>query len=114
VPNSADEPSYVPQLGAVGYSLRVREPQFFEHRMLRTAALDVHVHVFSPGASEIGRTVTFRDRLRRSAEDRRRYEALKRRLAVQRWPDMNAYADAKTDIIESILAAALAAAEESR
>jgi GrpB-like predicted nucleotidyltransferase (UPF0157 family) len=114
VPNSADEPSYVPQLGAVGYSLRVREPHFFEHRMLRTAALDVHVHVFSPGASEIGRTVTFRDRLRRSAEDRRRYEALKRRLAVQRWPDMNAYADAKTSIVESILAAALAAAEESR
>src|SRR5439155_8943459 len=36
VPNSADESSYVPQLGAVGYSLRVREPGFFEHRMLRT------------------------------------------------------------------------------
>lgn len=114
VPNSADESSYVPQLGAVGYSLRVREPSFFEHRMLRTAARDVHVHVFSPAAPEIGRCITFRDRLRRSAEDRARYEAVKRRLAAQSWPDMNAYAEAKTAIVESIMAAAVAADEESR
>jgi len=111
VPDSADESSYVPQLGSVGYSLRVREPSFFEHRMLRTAARDVHVHVFSPGAPEIGRSITFRDRLRRSAEDRARYEAVKRRLAAQSWPDMNAYAGAKTDIIESIIAAAVAAVD---
>ena len=114
VPNSADESSYVPQLGAVGYPLRVREPGFFEHRMLRTAARDVHVHVFSPGAPEISRYITFRDRLRRSAEDRARYEAVKRRLAAQSWPDMNAYAEAKTAIIESIVAAAVAAGEESQ
>jgi hypothetical protein len=102
VPNSADETSYVPQLSAVGYSLRVREPSFFEHRMLRTAARDAHVHVFSPAAPEISRMITFRDRLRRSAEDRARYEAVKRRLAAQSWSDMNAYAEAKTGIIESI------------
>lgn len=114
VPNSADESSYVPQLGAVGYSLRVREPSFFEHRMLRTAARDVHVHVYSPGTPEIGRIITFRDRLRRSAEDRVRYEAVKRRLAAQSWPDMDAYAEAKTSIIESIMAAAVAAGEESQ
>jgi GrpB-like predicted nucleotidyltransferase (UPF0157 family) len=113
VPNSADESTYVPQLGALGYSLRVREPRFFEHRMLRTIARDVHVHVFSPGAPEISRNITFRDRLRRSAEDRARYEAVKRRLAAQSWPDMNAYAEAKTGIIESIMAAAIAAGEES-
>jgi GrpB-like predicted nucleotidyltransferase (UPF0157 family) len=107
VPDSADEPAYVPQLGAAGYSLRVREPDFFEHRMLRTAARDVHLHVYSPGAPEIGRNLAFRDRLRRSAEDRARYEAVKRRLAGERWPDMNAYADAKTEIVASIMAAAL-------
>lgn len=106
VPNSADESSYVPQLSTAGYSLRVREPNFFEHRMLRTAARDVHVHVYSPGAPEISRNITFRDRLRRSGEDRARYEALKRRLAARSWPDMNAYAEAKTSIIESIMAAA--------
>jgi GrpB-like predicted nucleotidyltransferase (UPF0157 family) len=114
VPNSADESSYVPQLGAIGYSLRVREPGFFEHRMLRTTARDAHVHVFSPGSPEISRNITFRDRLRRSAGDRARYEAVKRRLAGQSWPDVNAYAEAKTGIIESIIAAAVAAGEESQ
>jgi GrpB-like predicted nucleotidyltransferase (UPF0157 family) len=113
VPDAADERAYVPPLAAAGYALRVREPAFFEHRMLRPAARDVHVHVYSPGAPEIGRTVTFRDWLRRSAEDRGRYEAVKRRLAAERWPDMNAYADAKSGVIESILAAAVAAGEES-
>lgn len=103
VPNSADESSYIPQFAGLGYSLRVRDPTFFEHRMLRTATRDVHVHVFSPGAPEIARMLTFRDQLRRSAEDRKQYEAVKRRLAVQQWPDMNAYADAKTSIIEDIL-----------
>jgi GrpB-like predicted nucleotidyltransferase (UPF0157 family) len=114
VPNSADESSYVPQLGAIGYSLRVREPSLFEHRMLRTTARDVHVHVFSPGSPEISRYITFRDRLRRSAGDRARYEAVKRRLAGQSWPDVNAYAEAKTGIVESIIAAAVAAGEESQ
>ena len=114
VPDSADEASYVPQLAAAGYSLRVREPDFFEHRMLRTAARDVHLHVYSPGAAaEIGRIVAFRDRLRRSAGDRARYEAVKRRLAARSWPDMNAYADAKTEVIESIMSAAAAEAGES-
>jgi GrpB-like predicted nucleotidyltransferase (UPF0157 family) len=103
VPNSADESSYVPQLAGLGYSLRVREREFFEHRMLRTDNREVHVHVFSAGAPEIARMLTFRDQLRRSAEDRTRYEAVKRRLAAQEWPDMNAYADAKTSIIEGIL-----------
>ena len=78
----------------------------------RTAAHDVHLHVYSPGAPEIARMIAFRDWLRRSAEDRARYEAVKRRLAAQRWPDMNAYADAKTGVVESIMAAA--ADEESR
>ena len=114
VPDSADESSYVPQLGAFGYLLRVREPDFFEHRMLRTAGRDVHIHVFSPETPEIGRNITFRDRLRRSAEDRARYEAVKRQLARRKWPDMNAYAEAKTGIIESILAAAGAAGDESQ
>lgn len=35
VENSADEPSYVPVLEAVGYRLRVREPEWFEHRCSR-------------------------------------------------------------------------------
>src|ERR1700680_1094357 len=44
---SAEEPSYVPQMESAGYVLRVREPDFYEHRMFRTPERDVHVHVFS-------------------------------------------------------------------
>jgi GrpB-like predicted nucleotidyltransferase (UPF0157 family) len=104
VPQSADESSYLPALEAVGYQLRVREPSFFEHRMLRTPERDVHIHFFSPDSPEIDRYLVFRDRLRANAEDRARYEAVKRRLAARSWNHMNEYAQAKTDVIESILA----------
>ena len=35
VPDSADEPSYVPALENAGYVLRIREPEWFEHRMFK-------------------------------------------------------------------------------
>jgi GrpB protein len=46
------------------------------------------------------------DRWRTSAEDRRAYEELKRALTEREWGDMNYYADAKGDLIETILAGA--------
>jgi GrpB-like predicted nucleotidyltransferase (UPF0157 family) len=113
VENSAEESAYLPQLDAVGYLLRVREPDWNDHRMLRTPDKDVHVHVYSAGCREIERTLTFRDRLRTNAEDRCRYEATKRALAKRDWPDMNAYANAKTEVIEDIIAAGQAAREVS-
>jgi GrpB-like predicted nucleotidyltransferase (UPF0157 family) len=73
----------------------------------------VHVHIYSVGCPEIQRVLTFRDRLRRHADDRTRYEQMKRELAAREWPDMNAYASAKTEVIESILAASQAAGEIS-
>jgi GrpB-like predicted nucleotidyltransferase (UPF0157 family) len=88
-------------LEAAGYELRVREPG---HRMFRTPALDVHVHLWAAGDPEIERTLRFRDRLRASPEDREEYERLKRDLAARQWPDMNAYADAKGPFISSVLA----------
>lgn len=105
VEDSADESTYLAQLEAAGYALRVREPDWNEHRMFRTLEEDVHVHVYTVGCPEIERNLVFRDRLRRNDEDRHRYEQTKRKLAAKEWPDMNAYADAKTEIIESILAA---------
>ncbi|HEV2863922.1 MAG TPA: GrpB family protein [Pyrinomonadaceae bacterium] len=114
VSDSADESAYLPQLKAAGYVLRVREPEWNEHRMFRTPEMDVHVHVYSAGCAEVERNLTFRDRLRRNVEDRNRYERTKRELAAREWPDMNAYADAKTEVIESILAASRAAGEVSR
>lgn len=106
VPDSADESTYLRQLESVGYSLRVREPDWNEHRMFRDPEKDVHIHIYSVGCPEIQRNLIFRDRLRLNADDRSRYEKTKRKLAANDWSDMNAYADAKTEVIEDIIAAA--------
>jgi GrpB-like predicted nucleotidyltransferase (UPF0157 family) len=113
VEDSSNETSYVPALEGAGYVLRVRERDFHEHRMLRTAAKDVHVHVFSPGSPEIERYLLLRDHLRRDAEDRALYARTKRDLATRDWPSMQHYAEAKTEVIEGIIARA-AAARSSR
>jgi GrpB-like predicted nucleotidyltransferase (UPF0157 family) len=105
VADSADESAYLARLQAAGYVLRVREPAWNEHRMFRTPEKDVHVHIYSAGCPEIERNLTFRDRLRSNVDDRSRYEKTKRELATNEWPDMNAYAQAKTTVIESIIAA---------
>jgi GrpB-like predicted nucleotidyltransferase (UPF0157 family) len=84
-----------------GYELRVREP---EHRMFRTPARDVHVHVWRHGNPEVERVLRFRNRLRQSASDRAEYEQHKRELARREWGDMNEYADAKGPLIEAIIA----------
>jgi GrpB-like predicted nucleotidyltransferase (UPF0157 family) len=94
-----DEAAFVPALETAGYVLRVRER---EHRMLRTPALDVHVHVWRDGSADVQRHLAFRDRLRASAEDRAAYERLKRALAQREWADTNDYADAKGALIEEI------------
>jgi GrpB-like predicted nucleotidyltransferase (UPF0157 family) len=96
-----DEPAYVPALERAGYQLRVRERG---HRMLRTSDLDVHVHVCPAGGEWERRHLLFRDRLRVDATDRERSAAAKRQLARRDWPDMNAYADAKTMVIQEITA----------
>ncbi|HUJ12095.1 MAG TPA: GrpB family protein [Verrucomicrobiae bacterium] len=106
VQDSGQEDSYLPALVKDGYVLRVREPDWHQHRMFRTPELDVHVHVFSAGCVEISRQIAFRDRLRSNAEDRLLYESVKRRLAKDDWPDMNAYARAKSEVVEQIIARA--------
>ena len=44
------------------------------------------------------------DRLRTCPEDRLLYESVKRKLAREDWTDMNAYARAKSEVVEEILA----------
>jgi GrpB-like predicted nucleotidyltransferase (UPF0157 family) len=96
-----EDGAVVAALEGVGYVLRVSEPG---HRMVRTPARDVHVHVWQAQDPEARRLLRFREQLRRSAEDRVEYERLKRELARRDWADMNEYADAKGPLIESILA----------
>lgn len=93
------EEDYLDQLLAVGYELRVREPG---HRLVRTSARDVHVHVMSAGDEAAEDYLLFRNRLRSEPADRHRYERAKRVLIEQGWADMNAYAEAKTEVIADI------------
>ncbi len=108
VPDSSDEPSYVPQLEAAGYVLRIREPEWYEHRVFKGPDTNVNLHVFSPGCVEIKRMLGFRDWLRTHPDDRALYERTKRELAQQDWKYVQNYADAKTAVVEEILARALA------
>jgi GrpB-like predicted nucleotidyltransferase (UPF0157 family) len=105
VADSADEPAYVPALEAAGYVLRIREPGWHEHRMLKGPDGDVNLHVFTAGSPEIDRMLAFRDRLRADPGALRRYEAAKRELAARGWRYVQHYADAKSAVIEEILGA---------
>jgi GrpB-like predicted nucleotidyltransferase (UPF0157 family) len=74
--------------------------------MLRTAGRDAHVHVFALGSPEIARLLAFRDWLRGDHADRELYASTKRALARQDWPTMQHYADAKSEVVEAIIARA--------
>ncbi|UFS59545.1 GrpB family protein [Subtercola endophyticus] len=100
------EEDYLDALLAAGYELRVREPG---HRLVRTAARDVHVHLLERGDPAIDEYILLRDHLRSNADDRALYESTKRRLLNKQWRDMNDYADAKTEVIDAIKARARAA-----
>jgi GrpB-like predicted nucleotidyltransferase (UPF0157 family) len=106
VADSADEAAYVPALEAAGYRLRIREPGWHEHRLLKGPDTDVNLHVFTTGSSEVERMVLFRDWLRSAEDDRKRYASAKRSLAQRRWQHVQQYADAKTPVVEDIIARA--------
>lgn len=106
VPDSSDESTYVPAMEAARYVLRIREPEWFEHRVLRGTDPAVNLHVFTEGASEITRMLAFRDWLRSQDDERLLYERTKRELAAREWKYVQHYADAKTEVVEGIIARA--------
>jgi GrpB-like predicted nucleotidyltransferase (UPF0157 family) len=106
VPDSAREETYVPLLAREGYALRIREPDWYQHRMLKGGDEDVNLHVFSAGCPEIERMLLFRDRLRALPDERARYAEVKRQLAAKRWRHVQNYADAKTAVVNEIIARA--------
>jgi len=97
------EEDYLPQMLAAGYVLRVREPG---HRLVRTPELDVHVHIYQKGDPAVTNYLLLRDRLRADAGERELYARTKRELIAQGFDDMNAYSDAKSEVIAGILARA--------
>ena len=108
VANSSDEAAYAQDLASAGYAVRIREPDWYEHRMFRGSESEVNLHAFSVGCLEVDRMILFRDWLRRNAADRELYQRTKLALAQQEWEKVQDYADAKTAIIAEIMARAQA------
>jgi GrpB-like predicted nucleotidyltransferase (UPF0157 family) len=104
VTDSADEDVYARDLVAAGYVLRIREANWFEHRMFNGPDTDINLHIFSSGCPEIDRLLMFRDRLRSNGADRDLYARTKLALARQEWKYIQNYADSKTAVIEEIIA----------
>ena len=88
--------------------MRIREPDWHEHRVFKGPDTDINLHTFSDGSSEIDADA----RLPRPAADPRRragaLPATKRELAARHWVYIQDYADAKGEVVEGIIARALA------
>ncbi|MFF0745222.1 GrpB family protein [Streptomyces sp. NPDC004111] len=107
VPDPADEDSYAVPLAALDYVLAIREPDWYEHRVLKksglsTALPQANLHVFPPDCAETARMLRFRDHLRAHPADRELYQRTKLRLASQDWKFMQNYADAKSEVVAEI------------
>jgi len=101
-----DEGSYVPPIETLGLQLRSRDEL---HRYFRpTSGLprDIQIHVCASGSQWERRHLLFRDYLRSNQAARNAY--LDAKLAAARnWRDDRiAYADAKTEVIERLMAEA--------
>jgi GrpB-like predicted nucleotidyltransferase (UPF0157 family) len=111
VADTRDEDAYVPALEAAGYVLRIREPGWFEHRLFKGPDTNINVHTFSAGCEEVERMLAFRDWLRTHDDDREFYLSAKRELATREWKYVQNYADAKSTVVEEILARAQGSSE---
>ena len=112
VADTTDEQAYVPALEAAGYVLRVREPNWHEHRLFKGPDTNVNLHVFTNGCVEIERMLAFRDHLRADEADRTRYEQAKQELSKRTWKYVQHYADAKSEVVAEILTRAGVTARE--
>lgn len=102
VVDASDEDAYLPALEAADYTFRLREPEWYEHRLFHGDWPRVNLHVFSGGCSEVLQMVGFRDWLRAHPDDRALYERAKRALATREWAIVQDYADAKTEVVTEI------------
>lgn len=92
--------SYIARYEAGNDSMPFR--RYFRDRPPGDHSETVHVHGVHIGSNFWARQVAFRDHLRATPQEAAAYERLKRELAA-RFSDGNAYADAKTELIERIL-----------
>jgi GrpB-like predicted nucleotidyltransferase (UPF0157 family) len=102
VADSGDEPAYVSDLESAGFVLRVREPEWEEHRVLAIESPKTNLHVWSPGSVEPLRHAAFRDWLRSHPDDRDAYGALKTELAGRGFADVMDYNNHKAALVYDI------------
>jgi GrpB-like predicted nucleotidyltransferase (UPF0157 family) len=114
VADSAEEQAYVPAMESAGYALHIREPEWHQHRLFNGPDTNINLHVYSFGCPEMDKMLMFRDWLRSNDADRELYERTKRELAKQTWKYVQNYADAKTSVVEEIVARARAAHDRTR
>jgi GrpB-like predicted nucleotidyltransferase (UPF0157 family) len=108
VADPENEVSYVPDLEGVGYILRIRDPDWNNHRIFKGSEINLNLHIWEESSPEIDRHLVFRDWLRTNASDRELYADTKRRIARQQWETVQDYAFAKSDVIREIDARAKA------
>jgi GrpB-like predicted nucleotidyltransferase (UPF0157 family) len=106
VTDAAAEDAWLAAMEAAGYLLRVRESEPWPHRMLKGPGADINLHIYSAGCPEIDRMLVFRDWLRRNEDERALYARTKLALAAKQWKYVQNYADAKTTVIDEIMARA--------
>ena len=105
VADPSDEESYVPALEAVGFELRVREPWWFEHRMLRATDIRCNLHVFGYDSPELIKHRIFRDWLRGNPDEAAFYASVKQDAATASnaaGEDVGEYNRRKQDAVHAI------------
>ncbi len=108
VSDVTDEAAWADDLVAAGYRqvIREREPDWWDHAVLKGPDTNINLHVFSAGCPELERMVGFRDWVRSHDDDREVYESAKRELIRREWTYVQEYADEKTAVVEEIVARA--------
>ncbi|WP_321158153.1 GrpB family protein [Providencia stuartii] len=101
VADPTDESRYIPQLTALGYVHTIREPSWYEHRMLYLDNPQVNLHVFAPHCPEHLRHRLFRDWLITHPDDVKAYAASKMQ-AKKGINTMMDYNQKKNDTVRSI------------
>lgn len=107
------EDDYVPALRAAGFDLRVREPWWYRHRLLRSDEPLANLHVWGFDSPEPVRHRIFRDWLRLDEHDRSLYAAAKQaavKAATALGEDVNRYNERKSETLREVYAHAFAAA----
>ncbi len=108
----ADAVHCIPRLQAIGYEyVPEYEDELPDRRYFRkgpAANRTHHLHMVERDSDFWAKHLLFRDYLRDHPDEARRYEALKRELAVRFTDDRDAYTESKTEFVESVVRRAAA------